>query len=139
MLADGVDLVDGGGTAQQGVGQRLHVGQRHPLHRQRHQGRSAPGDQAHHQVVLAGVLQQGGDRPRARYTGLVRDRMARLSDGYDPRRGRMAVLDVHVASSDPVAQYLLDGLRHGSARLARADHQHATVGIEIIRHIAHQQ
>ena len=68
-------------------------------------------------------LGDGRDALGAANTRLVRHRMAAFVQFDAPQPGAVAVLDVDEAGVNAAAEQALDGLRHGRAGLARADHE----------------
>ena len=120
MAADGVHLGDVGAAPEQRGVDRLLVGERNALGRQRQQRRAAARDQAEHEVVRTGGPRDLEHAGGSGAPGLVGDRMRGLDD-LDPLAGHgMAVAGDDEAGQRP-RPVILDRLRHGGRGLAGAE------------------
>ena len=131
VLAHVVHLANVGATGQQGAVDGLLVGQAQPVGRQGQQGRAAARDQTQHQVISGqslGEVQHALGRGQA---GSVRHRVGCLHHLDALRQALRSRRYMVVARHNQPAQrrrsrpQRLQGLRHGAAGLARAQHQSA--------------
>jgi hypothetical protein len=140
VLAHGVDLVDRRAGFQQGLGSLLQVVQRHAVDGQRQQRRAPARDQAHHQVLLVGRLEQLGYGAGRLDPRLVRHGMVGFSNLDTPGGYAIAVadryrpFDGHVGGDQALQ---LGG--HRRRGLARADDQHPTQPAKLIRFIGNAE
>src|ERR1019366_4923674 len=122
VLADCVDLVDGGARGQKQAGGGLLFLEGDASGGQGQERRSAARDQTDYQVVAGGG---GGDLCDACAAGgatLIGDGVAALVQLDAAQFGDVAVLDIDQAGGDLASQHALGGLRHAGSRLACADH-----------------
>ena len=140
MFANGVDFMDVCAARQQQPRDFLLFRQRDRRRRQRQQRRGAARNQAQHQVANTSRGGDLRDALRAGCAALVRHRVSAFVQLDAAQLGDVAVLDVHQAAGDNPPQRALGGARHGSARLARADHVNvAEAGIIAPRQVAHHR
>ena len=127
MLADGVQLADGGAGGQEEPRDLLLLRERDRGRRRGRQGRAAPGDEEQREIVLAGAAGELEQPRRGVEPPLVGHRMARLRDRGALQAHAVAILDDDEAAGDAVADALLGGGGHGAARLATAQDEDACV------------
>ena len=134
VLAHAVHLGDVGARVQQLLVDALLVFQSEAFGRQREQRRAAARDQAQHEVVLCQSMRHRQDALGRFQPGRIRHRMCCFDDldaALEPIRARR---DVVIAGDDqPFKRRIrgpqgFDGLCHGAACLARAQHDGAALG-----------
>ena len=139
MLADGIELVDGGAGAQEEIGGLAQFGETDPDCRGRQQRRSAAGEAGDDQVALAGRREDRVDAGGGLHPAFVGYRVGGLDD-LDPA-GRLAVpvFDDDETAGHPLAERGFDRAGHARRSLAGADHRHRIEIGKVVALVAGQQ
>ena len=127
LVPDQVHHRNGRARRQQGSIDCLFVVQREAGRRGRQQGRSAAGNQSHHQVIgpqTGHCLHYPAGRQK---TGFIGYRMGRLDD-LDALAGLSIAVAGHHQSADRTVPFLLEGMGHLRRRLAGTDNHGAPPG-----------
>jgi hypothetical protein len=115
-----IHLRDRRPAGQQGIVERLLLGQRDAIGWQWQQGRAATGDQADNQVILRKSADQFEHPFRGHIPRLVRNRMCRFDD-LDALAGHAVAVPGDDQSFQPLRPVLLEHPCHRRGSLPRAD------------------
>ena len=127
VLAHAIHLGDPGAAGEQGSVHRLLLRQRKARCRQGQQGRAATRNQAEHEIVRPRRMRQRENALRRRKARRVRHGMGGLHH-LDMRGVRSMAVACHDKPFQRPAPMRLDSGRHARRRLARAQHDRASLG-----------
>ena len=125
MLANDVDLIDGGATGKQCRRGPALVVERNPGGGSRHEGGPATGEQAENDVVLRQANHQAQNITSPGHTRFVRNGMGTFDRGDALERHGVTVFGVDGPGVDAIAKGAFAGTSHGRCGFAGADNDYA--------------